>query len=198
MGLLSPAAKVALQKPVALASFVELEFSFGAERYWTGAFPIEWDGETWNPTGGLGKISTNGNTQELQANGIELEISLPLAQGAPLPQFQNVQPAQYKNRPARVVFAVMDEKFQNVIHSRERRYSMDVLDYNINPDSGSLISLTCESELLAAGKRNVRRYTNAEQQFRHPGDLFFQFLAWLSAGRQIFWGQEGVNLPSNN
>lgn len=196
MGLLSPEAKATLKQPVALANFVELEFSFGTERYWTGIFPLVWQGVTWTPTGGLGNITSTSNTQELQANGIELEISLPVVAGQPLPQFQNVQSAQYKNRKARVIFAVMDQTFQNVIHTRQRNYSMDVLTYDINPSEGSTITLTCESELLAAGKRTVRRYTNAEQLYRHPGDLFLQFLAYLSAGRQIFWGQNGVNLPS--
>lgn len=193
MGLLSPQAKEALKESsIQLGTLVELEFSFGVERFWTGSHAVTFEGETYTPTGDLGRISALQSSQDLSANGLTLSVTIPHEDGSPDPRFQNVRPEQYKNRPARVIVAVFDENFSTVIHSLERRYAMDVLSYNVDPQSATVVSLSIESELMAGAKRTVRRLTDEQQRDDHPDDLAFQFLSYLASGVEVRWGTGGT------
>lgn len=193
MGLLSPAAKAELASGrVQAANLVELDFAFGVERYWSGVHPLSYDDQTWTAVGNLGEISPLESSQDLRANGLELSIAIPFADGAPVPRFQNVKPSDYKGRKARVILAFFSSDFSEVIHTMERRYFMDVLEYKINPQEGADLSLKIESELMAGGRRSVRRWTDAQQRDDHPGDLAFQFLSYLASGVEVKWGTGGA------
>ncbi len=193
MSLLSPEARAALQTGrVAVANLVELDFSFGVERYWSGTHPLVFEGEDWHPAGELGRISPMESSQDLRANGLELSVTIPMGHGEPVPRFRNVRPSHYKNRPARMILAFFDNSFQNVIHKLERRYFMDVLDYEVNPGSASVLSLKVESELMAGGRRSVKRWTDEQQRDDYPGDLAFQFLSYLASGVEVKWGSAGA------
>ncbi|MBK1835002.1 hypothetical protein [Roseibacillus ishigakijimensis] len=193
MSLLSPEARTALASGrVEAANLVELDFTFGTERYWTGVTPLAFEGEIWNPVGQLGKLSPLESSQDLRANGLELAINIPFQNGEPVPRFQNVKPNEYKGRRARVILAFFKDGFGEVIHTLERRYFMDVLEYRIDPKASAELSLKIESELMAGGKRSVKRWTDAQQRDDYPGDRAFQFLSYLASGVEVKWGQEGA------
>ena len=69
---------------------------------------------------------------------------------------------------------------------------MDVLEYNIDPTKSVEISLKVESELMAGGRRSVKRWTDVQQRDDYPGDLFLQYLSYLSSGVEARWGTEGA------
>lgn len=195
MGLLPDSVREQLQSGVIyVANLVELEFTFGTERYWSGIYPLEFEGHTWLPTGDMGNISPIESSAELRANGSEITLSLPIDETAeePVARFQNVRAAQYKNRGARQILAFFDAEFQNVLFTMPRRMVMDSLSYSVDPSRGSVISMRLESELFAAGKTQVRRWTDAQQRLDHPEDLAFQFLSYLSSGVEIRWGSTGA------
>lgn len=193
VGLLSTAAKAALQEPtIQVGTLVELDFSFGVERFWTGTHELTFEGESYQPVGDLGRISPLESTQDLKANGLTLSVTIPHSNGEPVPRFQNVRPEQYKNRPARTILAFFDEKFTTIVHSLERNYFMDVLSYSVDPSASSMITLNVESELMAGAKRSVKRLTDEQQRDDYPDDVAFQFLSYLSSGVEIKWGTAGA------
>lgn len=195
MGLLSPEAKAALEAPVInVATLVELDFSYGVERWWNGDYVLNYEGEEWKPSYNAGRISDMTSSKELRANGITLNLGVPFdpETNIPLGTFRNIRPADYKNRRASVRLAFFDDEFQNVIYTHDVNYRMDTINYNVSAKKGAVISIMCESELMQAGKRQVRRLTNAQQQTDHPGDLGLQFSAFIASGREISWGSGGA------
>lgn len=193
MGLLSEQARDQLASGVAhAANLVELDFTFGTERYWTGVHSLSYEGEEWTPVGNLGRISPLESSQDLRANGLELSIAIPFENGNPVPRFQNVRPENYKGRRARVILAFFDAEFSEAIHSLERRYFMDTLEYQIDPSEGAELTLAIESELMAGGRRSVRRWTDSQQRDDYPEDRGFEFISHISSGAEIRWGSEGA------
>jgi len=195
MGLLPPAVKLAFQnETIQIARLVELDFTFGVERYWSGIHELQYDSKTWYPTGNAGSVTPLESSQELKANGVDMSIFLPMDGGLQKPRanFQDVSASEYKGLQAREITAFFDTEFQNVIHTIERRYAMDSLSYIVDPKQGASITLRCESELLSKGKRRVKRWTDTQQRNDHPGDLFFQFLSYLSSNVQVKWGTSGA------
>jgi hypothetical protein len=52
------------------------------------------------------------------------------------------------------------------------------------------VSVNLESRFAAWDKPNVRRYNNADQQSRYPGDKGLEFVE-QTTDRQINWGVSG-------
>jgi len=193
MGLLTDEAREALRQPVIqLGILAELDFRFDTERYWTGTHPLDVDGYIFLPTGKLGRVTGFSSSTTLQANGVKLSLSVPFEMLKPIEERQNVVPADYKNRQAKVMIAVFDESFQRVIYKLDRYYHMDNLDYQVDPSRGMVINLHLESEILSAGKKQIRRYTDVQQRDKFPGDLGLQFLTYLASDREVRWGSEGA------
>lgn len=191
--MLTPEVRQALQNgPIQIATLIDLDFSFGAERYWSGTHPLEHNGVTYVAVGDAGSISPLESSADLRANGLKLSLTIPHENGSPAPRFQNVRPEQYKNRQAKVSLAFFDSGFQTVIHELPRVYSMDTLEYVVDPSRASTINLTIETELMRGGKRSVKRLTDEQQRDDHPGDLSLQFLSYLASGVEVAWGTEGA------
>lgn len=195
MGILSDDVRDYLKGgTIQIANLVELDFAFGVERYWSGVHELSHDGAVWYPTGNLGTITPLESSQDLRANGVELSIFLPMQDDLETPtvNFKNISSSDYKGRIARVTTAFFDENFQNVFHTLNRRYSMDAVSYSIDPQNGASITLRCESELLAKGKRRVKKWTDTQQRDDYPGDLSMQYLSYLSSNVQVKWGTSGA------
>ncbi len=194
MGLLSTDAKTELATGRAhLAFFAELEFRDGTERYWSGLAPISWDGETWTGTGHLGGVGPMESTEDFHANGLQLFI-----QGLPLSAFADLDAmtaADYKGRRARFVIALMNSKFQTVIHAIERHLFIDTLDYSIEPEIGCVISAGLEVETRRASRAKVRRYTPQDQEKEFTGDKAFEFVPYINSGVDVKWGKGGSFFP---
>lgn len=193
MGLLSTSAKIALETgPAYIASLVELDFTFGVERYWTGTHDLTYDGETYTAIGDMGKISAMESSTGLKANGLQLTLTVPHVDGEPAARFQNIQPGNYKNRSARTILGFFDETFTTTIHAVERRYFMDTVIHQLNPGQSSTVSISVESELMRGGKRSTKRLTDEQQRLEHSDDLGLQFLSYLSSGIEAKWGTGGA------
>ncbi len=71
---------------------------------------------------------------------------------------------------------------------------MDQMDVSVGNDGGDQIQLVAESELARFDKASNQLYTNAGQQDRHSGDLFYNFLHKIE-GQKITWG---ARTPGND
>jgi hypothetical protein len=65
---------------------------------------------------------------------------------------------------------------------------MDVM--NIRLGNPSTIQLDLNSRGVDWKNSRNSRYTDADQQARHPGDKFFEFVSQM-AEKEIFWGVPG-------
>lgn len=175
-----------------VAQLAELNFASGVER-WAGAtHDIVYEGETYTGVGNLGSISDLETGEELVARGLRLELNLPMIDGAPSPAFEALNASDYKGREARIFIVFFESDFATPIYSIEQRYSMDQLNYSVDPKAGSAIELNIESELYAKGRRSLKRYTDEQQRSDYPGDVFFQYLSYLSSGVNVLWGTGGA------
>ena len=98
---------------------VKLEFASGTTFYWNGIGDLLFDGNTYTGTGRLGSISEIRETQETQAEGIELGIMIVPTDETPdaIDAFINLS---------------LDEKYQG--------RAVTVYQAFVNPDTNTLIS----------------------------------------------------------
>lgn len=190
MSLLSDTARAQLASGmVHLAFLVELDFVTGIERYWTGLHALQHDGHEWLGVGNMGSVSPIQSSEDFHANGLELGIyGLP---GDALRNVRGVRSSDYKGRPARFIFAFMDANFQNVIHSLQRFYFIDRVDYFVDPDNGAACVVALETEVRKASRATQRRYTDSDQKNEFPGDRGFEFVPYLNSGVEAKWGTKG-------
>lgn len=169
MGLLSDEARAQLAGGlVHLAFLVELDFSTGIERYWTGLHPLSYDGQTWLGVGNMGSVSPISSSEDFHSNGLEIGLyGLP---GDTLRNVRGIRSADYKGRPARFIFAFMNATFSQVIHPMPRYYFIDRVDYFADAATGSAISVALETEVRKASRLTQRRYTDSDQKHEYPSD----------------------------
>lgn len=171
------------------ACLCELAFARGTERYWSGSHTLHHAGHDWQPTAGLADVSAIESADDFRANGITLSLfGLPAAVLGKAPV---LEPADYKGRSARFILAVFDPAFETVLHEHAGRYFIDQADYVFDPDAGLGLALRLETETRYGSRPSIRRYSGADQQAEHPGDLAFDFLAYLSSGVEVRWGTGG-------
>lgn len=168
-------------RPILLASF---DFDGEIERAWTGIGELQWDGHTWYGAGNLGKVSTVEETTELKATGASFQLS-----GIPADLIEDISSAPIQGRKAQMYLGFMDEDFQNLILDPVLIFD-GRLDTAEIADSGdtATITLTAENRLRDLERTRTRRYTDAEQQRRFPGDKGLEYVPSLQ-DKEILWGR---------
>ena len=68
---------------------------------------------------------------------------------------------------------------------------MDQMNMSVGADGGDAIQLIAESELSRFNKSLNLMYTNAAQQEKSSGDLFFNFMHKIE-GAKIDWGAKST------
>ena len=196
MGLLSIAAKNTIAGGARYGMFLELDFTTGTERYWTGTYEKTHDGETWLPTGGIGTVTPVESSEDFRANGLTLEVA-----GVPAAAMRagTLTAAHYKERDARWIIAIMNDQ-DSVVWEKPLYFTIDVLTYAITSASGSgpigVCRVNLEHEVTRAARINNRRYSHADQTEEFSGDLGFEHLAYLSSDAEVFWGTNGTTFKS--
>lgn len=197
MGLLSVSAKNTIAAGARFAMFVELEFSSGTERYWTGIYEKTYDGSTWLPTGGLGSVTPIESSEDFRANGLTLEIA-----GIPAASMRSgtLGPDEYKDQSARWIIGIMNNA-DTVVWAKTLHFTIDVLTYAIvgaqNGNPVGVCRCTLEHEVTRAARISNRRYSHMDQVKEFPGDLGFEHLAYLSSDAEVYWGSNGSTFRSS-
>lgn len=165
-------------KPFLLA---KLEFDSGDFRVWSGRGDLSFNSEIYTGVGDLGKISEVEEGVDQRAFGISLEIS-----GVPSANISLALSEELQNRKAQVWLGFFDSNYalitSPVLLFRGR---MDTMDIKLGKTA--TIVVTAESRLIDWGRARIRRYTDADQQERFPGDKGFQFVSDTTE-KQIVWG----------
>jgi hypothetical protein len=143
-------------------------------------FTMDWGGRTWTGVGAFGSVSAVEETTELKAPGVQLVLN-----GVDLSLISIALARHIQGDPVTVYLGFLDEGHGLIdtplVLFRGRA---DVM--SIRAGQTATIRLTVESVLADWERPRVRRYNNADQQQRYPGDRFFEF-AEQTVDKDIVW-----------
>ncbi len=166
--------------------FVELQFSGGTQRFWTGLGTIGWNGEEWSGTGSFGGISKMEETAQIKAAGVTLSLS-----GIDSAQLSIAFTQTYQGRPAKVWLGALDVASRALVVDPALVIGgrMDTMVIE-EEGSTSKISLSVENELIDLERPREFRYTSEDQKEYFNNDTFFDYVTSLQDA-VIYWGREG-------
>jgi len=161
-------------RAIAPAFLLHIDWPHDPVYWWTGYGPLYWDGKTWQGTGEFMQISQLGESADGRANGVQLTLS-----GIPSSVLVSVFRNDFQGRRAEIYLGLFDQSgglLGNPLCLFEGQLDSASLE-----DSGetSTAVLQLEKELIDR-REDVRRFTHEDQQLDHPGDLFFEYQAWLA------------------
>lgn len=177
------AADTALRQPtVRPALLIEMQFSGGPVRLWTGLGDLTWNGNVFTGAGDLLAVSPIEETAEVASKGITLTLS-----GLPTSLVATLDGEAWQNRPARVWLALFDEDGVTMIDDPVpiMRGRMDQITHT--EGETATVALTIESRLADLERPRIRRYTAADHEAEYPGDLAFAFVEDIANGVDISW-----------
>ena len=187
----STAVNDALQaQNVNLVMFAKLEFPSGTLYVHNGLGTYNWDSQDWLGVGDLGSISKVEEGTDVSPYAITLTLSGldSTMSGAALTE-------DYFMRPVTVYLGLLDAD-DVLIDTPTQIWEglMDQMNLTVGANGGDAIQLIAESELSRFDKSKNLMYTNANQQQRYAGDLFFSHIHKVE-GAKIKWG--GTNGSSS-
>ena len=180
----STAVNTALQaQNVNLVMFAKLEFPSGTLYVHNGLGTYNWDSQDWLGVGDLGSISKVEEGTDVSPYAITLTLSGldSTMSGAALTE-------DYFMRPVTVYLGLLDSD-DTLIDTPTQIWEglMDQMNLTVGANGGDAIQLIAESELSRFDKSKNLMYTNANQQQRYAGDLFFSHIHKVE-GAKIKWG----------
>lgn len=167
-------------RPILLAW---LDFLSGETRLWSGVGNLEWNDETWQGIGTLGRVSTVEETMELRATGMTLQLS-----GVKAENISDVVAEPIQGRKAKVYLGFLDEDFalvtDPIVIFDGRMDTVEIIDGGPT----ATITLLVENRLRDLERARTRRYTDADQQARFPNDKGLEYVPSLQE-IDIPWGR---------
>jgi hypothetical protein len=144
----------------------------------TGAAIVNWLG-----VGDLGSISKVEEGTDVSPYAITLTLS-----GLDATMSSAALTQDYFMRPVTVYLGLLDTD-DALLEDPTQIWSgfMDQMNLSVGADGGDAIQLIAESELSRFDKSKNLMYTNAAQQARYSGDLFFSHIHKVE-GAKIKWG----------
>lgn len=170
---------------------VELDFPSGFLRLNNAGQNIEWNGSTWYAGGSLLGISEIAESTSGEAHGVALQLSaVELAPISGSPNEVNIvqlaRAQNYQGRDARVWLAPLNETtFAPIVDpvlAFEGR--MNKMDFQVGEDA--TFALACESRYADWNRPRVRRYNDADQRARFPGDRGLEYME-QNVEKQLIW-----------
>jgi len=185
---LDPALETAAQQPVYRDFFaVELMFASGPSRANSTPTDITIDGNLYRGVGELGRIGPAKESTEVQADKITVGLT-----GIDPALISIALADHYQGRRGTIYHGLLDEDHQVVGSYVLFRGRMDVMP--IEMGKTATIDVAISSRLADWSRPRGARYTDEEQQRRHPGDLGLQFVS-ATVERELNWGSGGTSQP---
>lgn len=148
--------------------------------FWSGLGTQAINGTTYTGAGDLLGISEIQESSDLAAYGATLTLS-----GIPSNLITLAKSEPYHGRKCLVKFGMVGSDVTGSIdYSAPSSFftafsgKMDQMEFQIGPET-STISLNVESNMIDLRKPRIRRYSDENQQSRHSGDVFFEFVTRL-------------------
>lgn len=164
---------------------VELAFSSGTIRFWTGYGELTANSETWTGTGLVMAISNSQENTDLSANGLSLTFS-----GLDTSVVAFVLGENYRGRIARVyIGSLVDQTPTDLYQIWAGR--MDTMTI-VEDGNTATVQINVENILIDLERPRLRLYTDEEQKTRYPNDNSLSKVAGLQ-DKQIIWGRAGTS-----
>ena len=173
-------AAAALERVVRPLLFCKLEFAGQTLRMTTAPFDIAWGGDSYSGIGHFGRIEAVEEGVELQAYRLRLILN-----GIPTSLVAIALGEAYQGRTATLALGFLDAGHKLIdLPDTIFEGRMDVMAITAG-ETGS-IALVVESRLADWERPRVRRFNDADQQQRYPGDRGLAFAEQMAA-REIVW-----------
>lgn len=179
--LVSATESALTESHVPLCVFVELVFPSGTLRFTNAAHEMQWDGETWIGAGNLAQIEPVTEVASPQAAALNVQFS-----GIDPAHVTAILDDHYQGNPARVWIATLDDGMK-VVGDPVLVFTGRMDEPVISVGRTAEIQLSLENRFADWDRPRLRMYTDADQQSRHPGDKFFEFVAAMES-TSIVWG----------
>lgn len=176
---------------VRFVALVHLDYTNADVYVCSAPFNIAWEPDGASPNavflgvGNFGRVSVVQESAEQRAEKITLELS-----GVPSANIsQSLIPSEYANRRVRVWLALVDD--QHAIIGTPMllwRGRIDTQDAEIGGPNSRIV-VTCVDRRADWDRPRIRRYSDAEQQARFPGDLGLQYAVQI-AEKEIAWPEK--------
>ena len=184
---------------------IELLFDDSPLRLWTGQGTLTFDGQEWTGTGVLLTVSNIEETAEISARGATLTLS-----GVNSEIISLALQEPYQGRVCNIYFGMfargnllqesgdfllLESGEKILLENRETGLTsifsgyMDQLNIEEGPDT-STVEMRVENRLIDLERQRTRRYTNADQKNRFPGDRGLEFVESIQ-DRKLVWGRSG-------
>lgn len=162
--------------------FLEMNFDDLAVRVHTQIGTVTWGGHDWIGVGSFGGVSTVEENSDLSRRTITYSLS-----GIPGDMVSIVLGENYQGRTANLYLGFIDRDTGVLVATPELmdQGRMDIAE--IQEGDSFTVTLNAESRFAAWNRPVVRRYNNADQQARFPGDRGLEFIE-QAADKQIIWG----------
>jgi hypothetical protein len=167
---------------------VELLFTNGPLRMWTGQGTLTHAGFDWIGTGALLNVSSIEETAEMAVKGATLTLS-----GVPSEVLSLALTEPYQGRVANIYFGTLTDDDLTTAGDNFNQLFSGYMD-QMNIDDGgetSTIELTVENRLIDLERARVARYTSAYQKSVYPDDKGLEFLEDMQ-DRPLTWGKKSA------
>lgn len=151
-----------------------LQFRSDVLNLWTGLYELTWGGITWSPSGALLSVSGISEDAEVDAKNVTLTLS-----GVPSSILGYALTEIQRGLSAQIYLGLFEADGKTIIPNPVLAYSgrMDQPSLHDGSDSDTCsISINIENPLADMNRPVDRRYTDADQQMDHPGDLGCSFV----------------------
>ena len=165
--------------------FFEFQMAGGMYlRYWTGAFDVSWNGNTWQTAGqlkGLGTITES----------IDKDTAVTATlMGEPTALLSTIIGNVLQNGTGKIWLGMLDTNY-NIIADPHLLYvgklSTCELDDDINE---ATVALGYDAKLVPMRDPKDYRYNQECQQIFYPGDTGFEYVEQLTIGFSGYWGKK--------
>jgi len=169
------------QQSVSVLTFVKLDFASGVVRCHNGLGTYTWGGFDWLGVGDFGAVSQLEEGADVSPYGITLSLSALDATMAGVALTED-----YFRREVVIYLGALSAA-DVLIDDPIQMWAgfMDVMSLTAGAES-DIITVQCESELVAFDRSSNLKYTTQTQQKYFPSDIFFDFLPKIE-GAKIQW-----------
>jgi hypothetical protein len=184
---LPPALQAAIEKDVVRPFFAVSIDLPDPVFLWTGSGKISFADEDWVGIGSregecIGALETIGESTDGSATGVKVTIV-----GIPSEHREHIEAQAVRGAEFRVYIGALNETRQIVqAYKLLTRAKLD--SYQIVDGVDLSVIVTGESRMLDQRRPSIKRYTDAAQQKKYPGDRFFEYMPQLPS-IPILWAK---------
>lgn len=189
--LTAPQAAALAQSTVRLAMLIEMQFASETKRVFNGFGILDAAGATWEGIGGLGSIDGLQQTREPTSEKVTLQLEGVTPGMVALAAHTT---ADVEGRPCYISNQLFDADWQAIgapiplYWGTMQRLIVKRTRASADGSSGGtrILKLEIENPFAGRARASGRRYTDADQKARHPGDQFCRFVP-LQRSQTITW-----------